>query len=247
MILIPTLQIQNGHVVTLRRGRMDDPEIWHVDPVAKAREFAAAGAQWLHVTDLDAAAGSGNNNQILEDLILHANIPVQLGGGFHSHDMIETWLEKGAGRVVLGTIAAMQPDFVKAAAKRHPDQIVLSVDIWNGQVMTHGWTEPSAFDPGEFIANFAGDPLAAVVVTDIHADLGEAEDKLSLVSRLSMVAKAPVISSGIIHDLDDISRLRYMRGIDGAMVGRPLFNKRIELDAAMELAQAPAEPVPEFT
>ena len=246
MILYPTIELQNGRPVSLFRGRLEEPQIWHVDPVARAREFAAAGADWVHVTDMDAVAGTGNNNEILEDLILHAGLPVQLGGGFRSMEAIEKWIDKGAGRIVLGTIGVVQPQLVKQAAKRWPDQIVLAVDVWHGQVMSHGWKETSSFAPVDFVKAFEADPLAAVIVTDIHADIGEAEEPLALVTQVAAECNKPVISRGLVRDLDGLSRLKYVPHVAGALVGRALFDRTIDLAEALALAQARAEPTAEF-
>lgn len=246
MILYPTIELQNGRPVSLFRGRLNEPQIWHVDPVARAREFAAAGAEWLHVTDMDAVAGTGNNNAILEDLILHANLPVQLGGGFRSIEAIETWIDKGAGRIVLGTIAVVQPDLVKRAARRWPDQIVLAVDVWQGRVMSHGWEDKSSFAPVEFVQAFDEDPLAAIIVTDIHADIGEAEEPLALVTQIAAASNKPVISRGLVRDLDGLSRLKYVPHVAGALVGRALFDRSIDFAEALALANAPLEKQAEF-
>lgn len=247
MILYPTIELQNGRPVSLFRGRMDEPQIWHVDPVERAREFAAAGAQWLHVTDMDAVAGTGNNNEIVEDLILNAGIPVQLGGGFRSMDMIETWVDKGAGRIVLGTVAVMQPDLLRQAARRFPDQIVLAVDVYRGKVTSHGWTEQSAFEPVDFVRAFEADPLAAVIVSDIDADIGDAEDSLALVTQIAAQCNKPIISRGLLRSLDDLSRLKYVPHVAGAIVGRALFDRSIDFAEALALANAPVEKTAEFT
>ncbi len=100
MIIYPTIELHNGKCVSLTRGRLDEPFIWHVDPVETARGFAAAGAEWMHLTDINALAGDGNNNDLLEKIIRSAGIPVQLGGGFRSREVVETWIDKGAGRIV---------------------------------------------------------------------------------------------------------------------------------------------------
>ena len=130
MMIYPTIELQNGRCVSLHRGRIEEPQIWHVDPIAKARGFAADGAEWLHVTDLDWVAGGAGSAEIVQDIIRHAGIPVQIGGGFRSLDAISAWIEKGAGRIVVSSLAASNPEVVKQAAKLYPDQIVVAVDVF---------------------------------------------------------------------------------------------------------------------
>lgn len=130
MIIYPTLELRNGKCVSLTRGRLEEPVIWHVDPVETAKSFAAAGASWMHLTDIDALAGDGDNSSLIEEVIRSAGIPVQLGGGFRSRDGVAKCIDKGAGRIVVGTMAAYDPDTLRELAKFYPDQIVLAVDIF---------------------------------------------------------------------------------------------------------------------
>lgn len=246
MIIYPTIELQNGHCVSLNRGRIDEPQIWHVDPVEKAHGFAEAGAEWIHVTDFDGIAGGAGNNEILQGIIDHSGAPVQLGGGFRSIHQITDWIERGAARIVVGTLAILQPNVVKEAAKRFPDQIVVAVDVFKGKIMSDGWRVPSAIEPQSFIETFEKDPLAGIIVTDIDADLEEAEDSLALVTQLAGVAKAPVIASGLSRSLDDLSRLKYVPYISGAIIGRALFDHSVDLAEALALAKPEPEQIAAF-
>jgi len=246
MILYPTIELLDGRCVSLNRGRLEEPHIWHVDPVEKAVEFAAAGAEWLHVTDFDAVQGSDANAGLVAEIIRRAGIPVQLAGGMRTRERVEHWIDQGAGRVVVGTLGAQNPALVKAWAKYHPDQIVLAVDVWQGKVMTEGWRETSAFEPEGFIAAFADAPLAAVLVTDIDSDIDDADASLGLITGLAGAAKTPVIASGLVRVLDDISRLKYVRNVAGAIVGRALFRKSFALAEALAVVASAPEPVAEF-
>lgn len=246
MIVFPTIELQNRRCVSLTRGRLDTPTIWHVDPVETARGFAAAGAQWMHVTDFDGVVGDGTNNDLLEDIIRSAGIPVQLGGGFRTRDSVERWIDKGAGRIVISTLAAQDPELVKDLARSFPDQIVLAVDVWQGRVMTEGWRTASAFTPDGFIAAFDGTPLAGVIITDIENDMDEVEAQLGMVSALAAQVRVPVIVSGVVRGIDDIARAKYIPNISGLIVGRALFRKDIDLADALEVAQPRPEPVADF-
>lgn len=239
MILYPTIELQNGRCVSLFRGRLEEPQIWHVDPIKKAQEFAEAGAEWLHITDFDAISGDGSNRAVIDEIIRTVGIPVQLGGGFRTMHAIEDGANRGAGRVVLGTVALLQPDLVRRAARAFPDQIALAIDVWQGRVVTHGWREKSTFLPEAFLRTFLNDPLAAVIVSDIDAKLGEAEDSLALATRLAAISNAPLISRGISRSLDDLARLKYVPHISGAIISRALFNKSVDLGKAIALAKEP--------
>ncbi|MGB3178979.1 MAG: 1-(5-phosphoribosyl)-5-[(5-phosphoribosylamino)methylideneamino] imidazole-4-carboxamide isomerase [Albidovulum sp.] len=246
MILFPTIELKNGQCVSLNRGRIEEPAVWHVDPVAKAQEFAHAGAEWMHVTDFDAMLGSNANHDLVLKIIRGAGIPVQLGGGFRSRDRIEEWIDLGAGRIVVGTLAAENPHMVKEIAVRHPDQIVLAVDVWKGNVMIEGWRQQSAYSPEGFVDAFADTPFAAVIVTDIDADIDDSDRSLGLIAKIAERVRVPVIASGTIRTLDDVSRLRLLGGVSGAIVGRALFNKTIDLDDALKEARPDTAHVAEF-
>ncbi len=246
MELYPTLELQNGRCVSLPRGRLDQAEIWNADPVEKAVEFGHSGASWMHLTDLDAVAGAPANDALVEKIIRRAEIPVQLGGGMRSHDRIEHWIDKGAGRIVVGTLAVRNPIMVKRIATHHPDQIVLAVDVWQGKVMADGWQHASTFDPAAFIAAFADTPLAAILVTDIASDIADTDRSLGLISGLASESRTPVIASGLVRSLDDVSRLKYVRNVAGALVGRALARGSIDLKEALTVAREAPEPAAAF-
>lgn len=246
MIVYPTIELKDGRCVSLPEGRINEPVIWHVDPVEKAKEFAHAGAEWIHVTDFDAIGGHSRNHDLVKRIIYEGGLPVQLGGGFRSRDRIEEWIDLGAGRIVVGTLAAQNPHLVKELAERHADQIVLAVDVWKDHVMIEGWKTQSAYTAAGYIQSFAGVPFAAIIVTDIGADIRETDATISLISRLAELAKVPVIASGIVRTVDDISRLRILDKVSGALVGRALFNKTIDLAEALREARPGREKVAAF-
>lgn len=246
MMIYPTIELQNGRCVSLHRGRIEEPQIWHVDPIAKAKGFAADGAEWIHITDLDWVIGGKGSAEIIEDIIRQAGIPVQVGGGFRSLDAIEHWIEKGAGRIVVSSLAAQNPDIVKHAAKLHPDQIVVAVDVYKGKLLTNGWRDTAAITPQDFIAAFEEDPLAAFLITDIDADIQDSDGSLALVTQLADGARSPVIVRGLSRSLDDIARLKYVPFISGAIIGRALFDKSISLSDALAVANARPGPTAEF-
>ncbi|SEO50321.1 1-(5-phosphoribosyl)-5-[(5-phosphoribosylamino)methylideneamino] imidazole-4-carboxamide isomerase [Salinihabitans flavidus] len=246
MIIYPTLELMGGKCVSLMRGRLEEPTIWHVDPVETARGFARAGASWMHVTDIDALAGTGENAELIEQIIRAVGIPVQLGGGFRSRERVTHWIDKGAGRVVIGTMGVQDPDKVREIAKYHPDQIVLSVDIFQGHVMTHGWREASAIEPVTYLQAFDKSPLAGVIVTDIDADIEDQEGQLGVITKLASETRHPVIARGTVRGTDDVARLRYVYNISGTLIGRALLAKDVDLSEALAVAQPSVEPVAGF-
>lgn len=246
MQIIPTIELQSGRCVSLRKGRLDDAEIWHVDPVEAAHGFAEAGASLMRITDFDAVMGSDENAALVEQIIRTVHIPVQLAGGLRSRDRIEKWIDRGAGQIVIGTMATQSPDMVKTLAKYHPDQIVLSLDVWQGKLMTDGWRNVSAFEPAEFLASFGETPLAGVIVTDIDSDLDDMDAQLGLITGLAAGSRLPVIASGTVSTLDDIARLKYVPNVAGTLVGRALFRKQVDLGEALALAGEKREKVADF-
>lgn len=246
MRIYPTMELMNRRCVSLTGGRLEDAAIWHVDPVATARSWAAAGAEWMHLTDFDWVTGRDGNEKLVQEIIRTVGIPVQLAGGFRTAEGVAHWIDRGAGRIVLSTLAARDPGTFKSLARAYPDQIVLSVDVLQGHVMLDGWRTESSWSPADFIRAFNDVPLAAVVVTDIRSDVADQDAQLSLVSGLAAMAKAPVIASGVVQTADDVARLKYVPNISGALVGRALFRKTLDLSEALRTARPEREHVAEF-
>ncbi|PCH74180.1 MAG: 1-(5-phosphoribosyl)-5-((5-phosphoribosylamino)methylideneamino)imidazole-4-carboxamide isomerase [Rhodobacteraceae bacterium] len=246
MQIYPTIELQGGRCVSLDKGRLEAAMVWHVDPLETAKTYAADGAEWLHVTDFDAIEGHGDNAELVEQIIRSVGIPVQLGGGMRSRDAVERWIDKGAARIVIGTLAAREPELVRELAALHPDQIVLAVDVWQGQVMTDGWRSVSAFTPQGFIDAFGDAPFAGIIITDIDSDVDDYHAQLGLIASLAESTSTPVIASGVVRSVDDIARLKYIPNIAGALVGRALLRKSIDLAEALATARPEPEPVAEF-
>jgi phosphoribosylformimino-5-aminoimidazole carboxamide ribotide isomerase len=246
MIIYPYIALRGGRCVNLLQGRIDEPVVFDADPVEKALEFAQAGAEWLHVVDLDAVAGDGSNAEIIREIIRQAGAPVQVAGGIRSAEKVREWFDAGAGRMVFGTAAVRWPQMVKDLSYAYPDQIVVSVDVWQGHVTIDGWREQTAFEPIGFVKQFAGWPLSQIIVTDIDLDLELPESSLALITKVASETSTPVIASGLARSLDDISALKYLYNISGAIVGRALFEGAFTLEEALELATPSPEPIAQF-
>jgi len=246
MIVYPDIELQNGRCVNLVRGQQTNPVVYEADPLEAAQEFVSQGAEWLHVVDLDAVFRVGNNVAIIKDIIQKAGCSVQVAGAINSIDIVRNWIESGAGRIVIATAAVKDPAFVIAAANAYPDQIVVSIDARGGKVAVDGWRVATAFTPIEFALQFEDAPLAAIIFTDIDRDADAPESSMAQTADLAANVRTPVISSGVVKTIDDISTLKYLPNISGAITGHALFGGAFELADAIEIATSRDGPVAQF-
>jgi phosphoribosylformimino-5-aminoimidazole carboxamide ribotide isomerase len=171
LILFPAIDLKGGQCVRLIKGDMAQATVFNTDPADQARQFAAAGAQWLHLVDLDGAfAGAPVNEAAVEGILAATALPVQLGGGIRDMDRIETWLKKGVARVILGTVALKNPDLVKQACRRFPGKIAVGIDAKGGKVAVEGWAETSELTALDLARRFEDAGVAAIIYTDIDRD-----------------------------------------------------------------------------
>ena len=236
MILYPAIDLRNGHCVRLERGEMSRATVFSRDPAAQARAFAAAGFSHLHVVDLDGAfAGRSVNGAAIEAILEAVPLPVQLGGGVRDLAAVESWFGKGVARVVLGTAAAREPAFVKDACRRFPGRIAIGIDARDGRVAVEGWAETSELEAIELAKRYEDAGAAAVVFTDIARDGVLAGVNVGAVAQLARAITTPVIASGGVASLDDLKRLKALEplGVVGVIVGRALYDGRLEPKAAL--------------
>ena len=241
MIIYPAIDLKDGRCVRLVRGAMDSATVFNDDPAAQARDFAAAGAQWLHVVDLDGAfAGKPKNAAAVEAIVKAASVKVQLGGGIRDEATLEAWLGKGVARVVLGTAAVKNPDLVRAACRRWPGRVALGIDARGGRVAVEGWAETSAVAALDLARRFEDAGAAAIIYTDIERDGALQGVNVDTTAALARALKTPVIASGGIASLDDLAALRTHEkdGIAGAILGRALYDGRVDLKSALALMAA---------
>ncbi len=211
------------------------------DPADQARRFVAAGCEWLHVVDLDGAfAGKAVNAKAVAAILGAANVPVQLGGGIRDEAPIGRWLEAGIARVILGTIALRQPDFVKAACKRWPGKIVVGIDARDGYVAVEGWAKTSTVKSLDLAMMFEQAGVAAIVYTDIGRDGAMAGPDIEATVDMAFQLTTPVIVSGGVSSLDDLAAVKEheQAGIVGVICGRALYDGRIDLAQAVRLLKA---------
>ena len=238
MILYPAIDLKGGRVVRLLRGDMDKATVFNDDPADQARKFAAAGASWIHVVDLDGAfAGKPKNARAVEAILKAVQAKIQLGGGIRDRASIKAWLDQGVERVVLGTAAVKNPELVKQACKEFPGRVALGIDARQGKVAVEGWAESSSISVLDLARKFEGAGAAAIIYTDIERDGALEGVNLEATAALARSVKTPVIASGGISSLDDIAALK-AKGIPGAILGRALYDGRVDLKSALALAAA---------
>ena len=222
----------------LRRGEMADATVYTDDPAGQARAWQAAGFLWLHVVDLNGAfAGRSVNTDALNAILTCVTIPIQLGGGIRDRAGIEHWLAAGVARVVLGSAAARDPDLVREACRVHPGGIAVGIDARGGRVAVDGWAQTSELAAVELALRFEDAGAAAIIYTDIGRD-----GMLSGVDVAGTVALAaristPVIASGGVAGLEDLTALRDAGAarIEGVIIGRALYDGRIKAEEALAL------------
>ncbi len=241
MIVYPAIDLKDGRCVRLVRGAMDSATVFNDDPAAQARTFAAAGAQWIHVVDLDGAfAGKPKNAAAVEAVVRASRAQVQLGGGIRDAATIEAWLGKSVARVVLGTVAVKNPNLVREACRRWPGRVALGIDARGGKVAVEGWAETASVTVLDLARRFEDAGAAAIVYTDIDRDGALQGVNVAATAALARALKTPVIASGGIASLDDLAALRAHEndGIAGAIVGRALYDGRVDLKSALALMAA---------
>ncbi len=244
MLLYPAIDLMDGQAVRLRQGRAGEKTVYSNDPPAVAREWADRGGDWLHVVDLDAAfTGVSTNLEVVRRMVSALAIPLQLGGGMRDEDAIERALAAGVSRVVIGTRAAEAPDFVARAVQRFGgERIAVGIDARDGFVAVKGWTEATGVRSADLARQMADLTVGAIIYTDIATDGMLQGPNVEMVEAMVRDVACPIIASGGVSSAHDLVRLSLIPGLSGAIIGKALFEGRIEgnLRAAMAAAAAPS-------
>jgi phosphoribosylformimino-5-aminoimidazole carboxamide ribotide isomerase len=239
LTLYPAIDLKDGQCVRLRRGAMDQATVYSSDPAAQARAWQDAGFAWLHVVDLNGAfAGRPVNGDAVAAILAAATIPVQLGGGVRDMAGIETWLAAGVRRVILGSAALKNPALVRQACRAFPGRIVVGIDARDGHVATEGWAETSAMRAVDLAQSFEDAGVAAIIYTDIGRDGMLTGLNLEQTVALAATVATPVIASGGVggmHDLQAFRRVAEGTRIEGVIVGRALYDGRVDPATALGL------------
>lgn len=239
MLLIPAIDIKDGKCVRLRQGRMDDVTVFSDDPVAVAERWVKAGARRLHIVDLDGARqGRPVNLAIVREICrAYPDLPVQVGGGIRDEETVVTYLEAGVSYVIIGTRAVNTPHFVNDLCLEFPGHVIVGLDAREGKVAIDGWSKLSNHDVIDLAQRLEDDGVAALVFTSISRDGMMEGFDTEATAELARNLRTPVIASGGISSLDDIRALISLEneGVMGAILGRALYEGKIELVDAQRL------------
>ena len=241
MILFPAIDLKDGQCVRLKLGDMNEATVFNDDPAAQAKAFEDQGFEYLHVVDLNGAfAGESVNGAAVEAILKAVKFPVQLGGGIRSIAHIESWLERGLSRVILGTVAVRDPALVREAAAKFPGKVAVGIDARGGKVAVEGWAETSELSAIELGQRFEGAGVAAIIYTDIDRDGILKGINWPSTLELAEAVAIPVIASGGLASMDDIRTMTepQYRLLEGAISGRALYDGRIDPHEALALLKA---------
>ncbi len=235
MILYPAIDLKDGQCVRLYKGAMEQATVFNDDPAAQARAFVDAGAEWLHLVDLNGAfAGAPVNAAAVEAILAAVDVPCQLGGGIRDLATIEAWLDKGLRRVILGTVAVEDPDLVAEAARAFPGRVAVGIDARAGRVATRGWATETEVNATALALRFEDAGVAAIIYTDIDRDGAMGGPNVAATAALARATRLPVIASGGVSSLEDLVALRDCGvALDGAISGRALYDGKLDLAQAM--------------
>lgn len=236
MLVIPAIDLKDGKCVRLRQGLMDDSTVYGDDPVSMAQRWVDAGARRLHLVDLNGAfAGTPVNGEAVTAIAKKfPKLPIQIGGGIRSIEIIEQYLNAGVSYVIIGTKAVKEPQFIAEVCKKFPNRIIVGIDAKNGLVATDGWAEVSSVKATDLAKRFEQDGVTAIVYTDISRDGMMQGVNVEATVALAEASTIPVIASGGVTNMDDIRALKKVaaKGILGAITGRAIYENTLNLTEA---------------
>jgi len=249
MLLIPAIDLKDGHCVRLKQGDMEQATVFSEDPADMARHWLMQGARRLHLVDLNGAfAGKPKNEAAVKSIIRAVReyaerydieeIPVQLGGGIRDLDTIERYLDDGISYIIIGTAAVKNPGFLHDACSAFPGQIIVGLDAKDGKVATDGWSKLSGHEVIDLAKKFEDYGCEAIIYTDIGRDGMLGGVNIEATVRLAQSMTIPVIASGGVHDIKDVEALCAVQneGIDGVICGRSIYEGTLDLRSAQQLA-----------
>lgn len=236
LTLYPAIDLKAGRCVRLLKGDMNAETVYNDDPADQARQFRAAGFDWLHCVDLDGAfAGEAANAAAVEAILGATDVKIQLGGGIRTMDAVARWLELGLARVILGTAAVKDPALVREAASAFPGRVAVGIDARGDRVATEGWGETSEHTIDDIARRFEDAGVAALIYTDISRDGTLTGVNADLTAQLAERVGIPVIASGGVSSIEDVEALKDT-AVEGMIIGRALYDGRIDPAAAIAAA-----------
>ncbi len=239
MLVIPAIDLKNGSCVRLVQGRKTDVTVYDENPVEVAKQFARAGAQMIHVVDLDGAfiGGESPNRAVVKKIVAAVDVPIEFGGGVRTIDDVEQLCDAGVSRIVLGTIAVESPELLQGLAARFAEKICVGIDARNGMVMTRGWESETRISAVDLAQRVAGYGVERIIYTDIARDGMLTGPNVEQTVAVARAAQIHVTASGGVSSLDDIRRLRDTREplLDSVIVGKALYEQKFKLEDAINL------------
>ena len=237
MELFPAIDLIGGCAVRLVKGDYTQKPVYSDNPAEVAKSFAAAGAKYLHVVDLEGAKDGGTPNlETIQNIVENGGLLVEVGGGIRSEEVIQKYLDAGVFRVILGTAAVQNPAFLEEMVQKYGEKIAVGVDIKDGMVAIKGWTEVSAESCFDFCEKLQKIGVKTIICTDISKDGLLSGTNLELYKELSEKFSVDIVASGGVTTLDDVKKLAEM-GMYGAILGKALYTGNIDLKAAVELTK----------
>lgn len=233
MIAIPAIDLRDGACVQLVGGSYADERVRLPDPLAVARRWTDEGFTRLHVVDLDAATGAGSNFPLIESLLADTTGEIQVGGGIRSTEQIEQLFEAGADRIVVGTRAIEEPEWLAQVASLYPGLLVVAADVRERRVVTRGWARTLPFDILDLVEELNGHPLGGLLVTAVHLEGQMRGTDLALMEDVAEASRFPVIASGGIATVADLRALEH-RGMAGAVIGMALYTGALDARAVAQ-------------
>lgn len=242
MLIIPAIDLKEGKCVRLLQGRAEDKTVYSDNPAETARRWAAEGAELLHIVDLDGAfSGAQTNIESIKAIRKAVSADLELGGGIRDMETIDMLTSMGINRVILGTIAAKNPDFLKRASDRHPGRIIAGIDAKDGKVAVKGWVETTGIDALDLAKKMKECGAAGIIYTDISRDGMLTGPNFEATARMAENVDVPVIASGGISSMDDIKKLLNIKGLWGAITGKAIYTGRLDVREALELTKTQGE------
>lgn len=240
MIVIPAIDLKDGKCVRLKQGRMESSTVFNDDPAAQAQTWVDMGASRIHVVDLNGSMqGNPANLRSVKEIVGSVEVPVQLGGGIRNEDTVRMYLDLGIATVILGTVAARNPEFVLELLAKFPNKISIGIDARSGKVAVEGWTESTEIEAAELAARFEGANPVSFIYTDIDRDGMMKGPNIPSTMEFARATSTSVILSGGISSLDDIRAALPLaeHGVTGIITGRALYEGNLDLREAIQLTE----------
>ena len=244
MLLIPAIDLRHGKVVRLFQGQFDQEKQYELDPLDVAAEFAEAGAQLIHLVDLDGAReGRPAHKKLVLSLAQQVRTKFEIGGGIRTLDIIQEYLDGGVSRVILGTAAHNNPDLVEKALAKFPKKIVIGIDAHKGRVAVSGWEDKTSIDALELAEKYNRWEVRAIIYTEIERDGTLQGPSISGTRQILEAVEVPVIASGGVSSADDLLKLQPLEklGLEGVIVGKAIYENKLKVRDAIQLLKQSAD------